>query len=392
MFAGALFSVLAIAPVPPGTLSVDAYFDDWYEQPVIALDRTVRGSIAGPDDLVGRIQIAQQGDAVFFALQIKDDTFQHGTVSHGDGAEIVFKGPAGTARVQIVLNTLEGSPAEVRVGGRLLKTAQVASTTRKDGWAVELSVPMSTFPGLRDGEVGLAVTVRDSDHDPTAAEAVLATGPLGGDGLPELPNFRLDAALGVYGLYQSERGSTFAELSSTKGNVAGDENAEEVVVNDTDVVVAGRGLPDGATFLYFTHGWRSGATISRLDLQELDGRPGKEILVERLEHTPEVDVEILEVYGVHQGLLKRMFAQKLAESFPTRAAEVRSRFKVLPPKGKGPSRFEVTVAKATNITDFDYPPEPPGPRSYQPIPLPWQRAHSLFYGLEVDAWRRPGGR
>ena len=105
-----------------------------------------------------------------------------------------------------------------------------------------------------------------------------------------------------------------------------------------------------------------------------------------------MDVEILEVYGVHAGLLKRMFAQKLAERFPTRGAEVRSRFRVLPPKGKGPARFEVTVAKATNITDFDYPPEPPGPRSYQPIPLPWQHAHNVFYGLEVDAWRRPGGR
>lgn len=390
MIVGALFSVLAIAPVPAGTLTVDAYFDDWYEQPAITLDRTVRGSISGPNDLVGRIQIAQQGESLFFALQIQDDTFQRGSPSNGDGAEIVFKGPAGTARVQIVLNELEGRPAEVRLGGRILKNAQVASTTRKDGWAVELSVPMATFPGLRDGEVGLAVTVRDSDHDPTAAEAVLATGPLGDDGLPALPNLRLDAALGVYGLYQSERGAMFAELSSTKGNVAGDENVEEVVVNDTDVVVAGRGLPDGASFYYFTHGWRPGSTVRRLDLQELDGRPGKEIIVERVHSAPEVEMEILEVYGVHGGLLKRMFAQELAERFPARTAELRARFKVLPPKGKGPVRFEVTVAQATNITDFDYPPEPPGPRSYQPIPLPWQHAHSLFYSLEGDTWRRPG--
>lgn len=391
MFVGALLSVLGLAPVTPGTLTVDAFFDDWSEQPVLALDRTVRGSIAGPNDLIGRVQIAQQGESLFFALQIQDDTFQRGTSALGDGAEIVFKGPAGTARFAIVLNQLEGTPAEVRRDGRPYKAAQVASTTRKDGWAVELSLPVAAFPGVREGEVGLAVTVRDADHDPSM-EAVMSTGPIGRDGLPELPNVRLDAALGMYGLYESERGSTMTELARRKGNVAGDENAEEIVVNDTDLVVAGRGLPEGATFFYFTHGWGSGATLKRFDLQELDGRPGKEIIVERVEHTADVDTEILEVYGVQDGLLKRMFAQKLAEVFTGRGAEVRARFKVLPPKGgKGPARFEVTAAAARNITEFDYPPEPPGIRSYQPLTLPWQEgAGSVFYGLEGEFWHRQG--
>lgn len=388
MLAGALFSVLSIAPVPSGTVEIDAFFDEWADQPVMTLDRTVRGSLLGPDDLSGKVQIALQDDRVCFALQIRDDLFQRGSAANGDSAEIVFKGPAGEARFQLVLNTLEATPAEVRQGGKVYRAAKVASTTRKDGWAVELSLPLAAFPGLRDGEVGLAVTVRDADSDPTVADAVLSTGPLGADGLPALPNLRLDAALGIYGLYQSERGSTFAELATTKGNVAGDEAAEEVVVNDTDIVVAGRGLPDGATFYYFTHGWGPGTTVGRLDLQALDGRPGKEILVERIEHAPEVDVHIMEVYGVHEGLLKRMFAAKIAERFPSRGAELRARFKVLPPPGKGASRLEVTVAVAQGLTEFDYPPEPKGPRSYQPLILPWTPgARAATYTLDGDAWR-----
>ena len=393
MFAGVLLSVLGLAPVLPGTLTVDAFFDDWSEEPVWQLDRTVRGSIAGPSDLVGRIQLAQSGESLFFALQIQDDEFQRGTPTLGDAAEILFKGPAGTARFLVVLNQLEGTPAEVFRGGKPYKAARIASTTRKDGWAVELSLPVSVFPGLKEGDVGLAVTVRDADHDPSM-EAVLSTGPIGRDGLPEFPNVRLDVALGMYGLYQGERGTTMAELSRTRGNVAGDENPEEIVVNDLDLVVAGRGLPEGATFFYFTHGWGAGATLKRLDLQELDGRPGKEILVERVEHAPDVDTEILEIYGVQDGLLKRMFAQKLAEVFPSRGAEVRARFKVLPGAGRGrngPARFEVTRGVAKNVTEFDYPPELPGVRGYQPLRLPWSaEAGSAFYGLEGEFWQSQG--
>jgi hypothetical protein len=257
---------------------------------------------------------------------------------------------------------------------------------------------MATLPGLRDGDgrarrhgAGLVTTT------PRAAEARARHGAPGRRRAPgAAQSSGFDAALGVYGLYQSERGGDARpSWRRTKGDVAGDENVpEKVVVNDADVVVAGRGLPDGASFYYFTHGWRA-----RLDgvvgwtCMELDGRPGKEIVVERVEHPPGVDVTILEIYGVSGGVLKRMFAQKLAEVFPDRGAEVRSRFRILPrPAGaagkKAPARFEVTRAVVRGLDEFTYPPEPPGTRSHQPIPLPWQGEGSLFYGLSDDHWSR----
>lgn len=383
-----LAAALGLVPLPEGALTVDAYFDDWAEVPVMPLDRAVRGSLLGPDDLGGRVQIAVAGERVFFALQIQDDRFQPGTLANGDGAEILYRGPGGrSARFAVVLNELEPRPAEVRRGGAVLRTARVASTTRKDGWAVEISLPISELPGIREGEVGLVVAVRDADVGP-GADAVFATGPLGGDGLPALSNLSMAAPEGVYDQYLQERGGGVVELARRKGNVAGDETPEEVVVNSADIVVTGRGLPDGAMFFYFTHGWGSGSTLKRFDLQELDGRPGKEILLERVEPGDGISVEILEVYGVEAGLLKRMFAVKLAEVFPSRKAEVRSRFKVLPPKGRGAARFEVTVAKAVNITDFDYPPEAPGQRSYHPLPLPWRETRSAIFAIEGDYWQR----
>jgi len=389
LLAGVLLAqAVALVPLPEGALTVDAYFDDWVEVPVMALDRAVRGSLVGPDDLGGRVQIATAGERVYFALQIRDDRFQPGGPASGDGAEILYRGPGGrTARFNVVLNELEGRVAEVRVGGRVHKPAKIASTTRKDGWAVEISLPIGDFPGIREGAVGLAITVRDADLGPSV-EAVFATAPIGPDGLPALSNVTLSGAAGAYDAYLQERGGGVVELGRLKGNVAGDETPEEVVVNSSDLVVSGRGLPDGAMFFYFTHGWGGSATLKRFDLQELDGRPGKEILVERVEPGDGISVEILEVYGVHAGLLKRMFAVKLAEVFPSRRAEVRARFKVLPAKGKGPARFEVTVATATNITDFDYPAEAPGQRSYHPIPLPWRESRSAIFALEDDYWQR----
>lgn len=389
-----LATVIGLVPLPPGALTVDAFFDDWSDLPVVPLDKTVRGSLAGPDDLDARVQMAVTGDDLAFALQVRDDLFQRGTPTTGDGVEILYRGPGGkSARIQLVLNQLEGRPATIVLDGRPAKGTRIASTLRKDGWAVEAAVPLAALPGFRDATVGLAITVRDSDHDPTETEALLTTAPLAADGLPALENVRFDAALGVYGLYQSERGGTLTDLASTKGDVAGDALPEEVVVNDADVVVAGRGLPDGATYYYFTHGWSAGTTVSRLDLMELDGRPGKEIVLERVEHPPGVDVTILEIYGVSGGVLKRMFAQKLAEVFPDRGAEVRSRFRILPrPAGaagkKAPARFEVTRAVVRGLDEFTYPPEPPGTRSHQPIPLPWQGEGSLFYGLSDDHWSR----
>jgi len=389
-----LATVVGLIPLPPGSITVDAFFDDWLEVPLVPLDKTVRGSLAGPDDLDARVQVAVIGDAVAFALQVRDDVFQRGTATTGDGVEILYRGPGGkTARVKLILNALEGHPAELRLGGRPVEGARIASTLRKDGWAVEAAVPIAILPGFRDGAVGLALTVRDSDRDPSETEALLTTSPLAADGLPALENVRFDAALGIYGLYQSERGGTLSELARIKGDLAGDALPEEVVINDADVVVAGRGLPDGATYYYFTHDWGAGATVSRLDLMELDGRPGKELVLERVEHPSGVDVTVLEIYGVSGGVLKRMFAQKLVEVFPDRGAEVRSRFKVLPrpagPAGKSvPARFEITRAIVRGMDEFTYPPEPPGARSYQPIPLPWHGGGSLFYSLSDDHWSR----
>ena len=383
---------LSWVPVAPGTFTVDAFFDDWSEVRPTPVDRVARGSLLGPDDCVPRAGLAISGDRLFVAVEVRDDLLQRGSAQFGDGLELAYASATGkgTLRLQVVLGELEGErPARAEVRGRPVKDVQVAGTQRKDGWAVEFSVPLTRLPGVRDGEFGLALVVRDADQDPTAPDAWLTSAPLGPDGLPELRNLRFEPTAGLYAQYVSELGQAPEVLTQTRGDLAGTPDAEEVVVNTQDLVVAGRGLPDGAVYYLFRHGWPAGTRITRLDLMELDGRPGRELLLEREVPADGVRVQILEIYGVRDGVLLRRFAQKLGEVFTDRGgASARSTFRILPAKGRGPRTFEVTVARLEGLDEATYPPETPGARPYQPLPLPWQVERAQRFALEGEVWER----
>ncbi len=386
MLAAGLLAVLSLTPLPPGSVTIDGFFNEWVDQPKLLMDRTLRGSLVGPGDLDANVQLAVDAGHLYVALQVVDDTFQHGTVDRGDGVELLFRG-AKSARFRIVLNDLEEHPAQVFKDGKPFKDAKIYSTTRRNGWAVELALPVEALPGLREGETGFVVTIRDSDADPMVVDAVLASGPVAGDGLPAQKDLSCEATAGLYTQYLKDRGGILTTLARRKGDLAGDSTPEEIVVNDADLVVTGLGLPEGASYYYFSHGWPEGSTLGRFDLMELDGRPGNEILVEHVVHGGEVNTTILEIFGIQDGLLKKMWGQRLAEVFPARNAEARSTFRLLPNRGKGPARFEVTRAVLKNLDEGSYPPDPPGSIVDQPLPLPWTSPGGRKYALEGDVWQ-----
>lgn len=387
----AILAALPLAPSPPGTIAVDAFFDDWKDLPVLPLEHLARGDLAGPGDLAGTVHVTFSDRTLFVGVQVRDDLFQPGYGRGGDRLALVFA-PAGRrpTTIDVVLNELEGAkPAEVRLRGRPVPGARVAGTTRRDGWAVELSLPLAAVPGALDGPVPFAAVVRDVDHDGVTVSAVVATAPIDGRGVPRAPTLHLDPAAGLYDRYRAERGVDPAIHARRRIDVSGDGVPELVVVNAADVVVLGRGLPGDAIYFYFTHGWADGAELLRLEAEDLDGRPGRELVVTRSAwRVPEkVRVEVLEIYGIREGFLKRMFGQQIAELRPAEGAELRARVRFL--RARGPRRIAVSPARARKLTRATYtPPDLPGTRPYEPLPLPWETRRAVIYALEGDVWLR----
>ena len=384
----ALAPLVALTPHPEGTFAVDAAFGDWAQVRPVLADRVSRGALSGADDCVPRARWAVSGDTLYFALEVRDDARTFGRDRTGDGAALVYAQGGQRVRVDFVLADLEGNaPVTARVNGRPAQGVRVAGTQRVDGWAVEAALPLASLPGFRDAPFGLALTVRDADTEGGQAEAVLSTTAVDDGGAPLESDLRYEPTAGLYALYVQDVGEDPEVLGRTQGDLAGDAEREDVVVNARDVVVLGRGLPEGTVYYLFNHGWPRGARLLRFDLMELDGRPGREILLEREVPYDGVRVQVLEVYGVVDGVLARRFAHKLGEVFDDRGgASARSRFRILPGAASAPRVFEVSTASLTGLTEATYPPEPPGTRSYQPLRLPWQGTAPARFKLEGAYW------
>jgi hypothetical protein len=383
----ALLEPRVLAPTP-GAIEVDAFFEDWQGLTSFAFEHLVSGDLAGPGDLAGTVGVTYDGAHLYAGVQVKDDVLQPGAGRGGDRLALVFVVGGRKRTLEVTLNDLEGArPAAMKLDGKVVLDGRISGTTRKDGWAVELSIPLAALPGVTAGAFAFSAVVGDVDRDPTKTEAVIATAPAGGPA-----NLRFDTTAGLFEQYLAERGALPKELGRRRTDVNGDGAPEEVVVNDTDVVVLGRGLPGGAIYFYFGHAWGEGATLQNLELKDVDGRPGNEIVVthSRWAVPGELRVEVLEIYGVRDGFLKRMFGQKLVEERPREGAELRTTLRFLGPKKRGePHRIAVSPAVVTGLTQATWAPAESG-RSYEPIPLPWDedKPKDVVYELRDDVWLR----
>lgn len=382
-----LLQPLSLPPTTPSAVKVDAFFDEWADLPVLMLDRVVSGHVDGPNDLSARVQLAWTPETLFVAVQAKDDLFQAGGLETGDRLELVFA-PEGRAplRVRIVLRDLEDPPPVVHLDGKPVKGARAAGTYRKNGWAVEASIPLRALPGLIGAEIPFAAVIHDLDRDAARPDGVLATAPVNEALVPTLPTLRLDPASGLLESFHAERGQDRV-LAELRGDLTGDGLDEQVLITERDVVVLGNALPGGAGYFYFTHGWRDAPEIKRADLMELDGRPGRELFVERAEWAivDDVRVEVAEIYGIHGGVLKRMFAQKLAEDHRREGRSLRAKLKLQP--GKGARAIRVEAALAEGFNPGNYVDVDAGQMPFESVPLPWE-GKGRTYGLAGDHWKR----
>ncbi len=390
-----LSAPLVIAPADPGVIEVDAFFDEWDRRPAALAETVVSGQRGGRADLSARINVAFDDHRLYLAAQVVDDKFVPGGATEGDRLVFAFT-PTGDAhggprRIQIVLNTLEVRPPTVEVDGKHCPGCKAVGTMRRDGWAVEASVPLLGLPVHTWGPLRFAAIIHDADSDPTTPDAVIATDPVTADLAPKTIALHLDPLLALEEgrrAYESDRGR-HKPLASLVADVAGDSFPEEVRVTDDDIALIGRDLPDRAAYLYFQHGWRSGAKLVDTELKNLDGAPGDELLVRHTEWSVprEVEVEIIEIYGVHDGFLKRRFAAKVGTRFVGKGSAT-SAFEVRRAQPGKPRPLRVGVATLDGLARADYYDPDHGVKlPAQAQPMPWSRKKPVDYVLKGESWQ-----
>lgn len=382
---------LIIAPAEPSP-AIDAFFDDWSGVPMALFDTTARGERHGDRDLGGTWQVAFDTARVYLAAQVVDDKFQPGGAEQGDRLFFVVRPDEGPTRtVQVVLNTLEVRPPTVRIDGKPCPGCKTAGTLRVDGWAVEVSIPAMNLPLPGAGTVRSVALVHDADADANTVEGVVATAPVDGDLMPTKKNLRLEALAALdegRQIYRADRRPLGMPKRTLHADVYGDAFPEEILVTDDDIVLIGKDLPERAAYMFFTHGWREDPEVTRAEFAELDGVPGEELIVEHTEWSVpgEVRVGIVEVYGLHEGFLKRRFAHKVHVEFVGKGSAT-APFEVLRKKDGKAHRLQIGVAVPDGLERRDDYRADPSNFYAPPPPMPWNSKRPRVFRLEGERWR-----
>lgn len=375
-----LATPLALPPTTAQSVQVDGFFDEWADRPVWSVAHRRGPQLDGAGDLSARIQLAWTPDRLFFAAQVVDDKFQFGDGVQGDRLSFTWPGH----RLEIVLRDLEDRPPIARIDDRPIKAAKLFGTYRKDGWAVEGSVPLTALPGLTGEPVKFAAVIHDADLN-RAEQTILANAPIDSKLQTDEITLHISATAGLDVRYRAEQNDG-TPIKRLRGDVAGSSAlSEEVLISDRAIAVLGHGLPGGVGYTFATHGWRAGIKIVDAQLIQADGRGPKELWVVHTEWAvpDQTQIEVTEIWGVRDGQLRALFGHKTGEWMPNRARTRAARSKVV---RKGDRIFvhpaEVEGYNEGNWREID-PPDMP----FYPLILPWQHKKPVEYRLKDGEWR-----
>ncbi len=373
-----LAAVLALAPIRPDAIQVDAFFDDWAGRESLPVRVAVRGE---PDADQARVHLAWTPEHLLLAVQVVDDRYQPGDGLTGDRLTLTWSGHA----LEIVLRDLESPPPIARIDGRDVRAAKFHGTQRKDGWAFEAALPLGDLPTLVGEPVNLAVVIHDADET-RAADSVRASTRVDAQLQALETTVHFGATAGLVDRFEAEQ-SHMAPLRTLTGNLYGGAGLlEEVRISAQEIAVLGHELPAGMGYTFATHGWRTNPTLGEVRLAELDGRPGQELFVTHREWAVpgETEVEVAEIWSVTAEGLRCLFAQKVGEFSPG-FGEASTQVEILP--GPPPVRLQVAPARVKGFNPGNYVAVDPPDMPFLPLPLPWQQAKPRQFRLVDGAWR-----
>ena len=153
-------------PRCPGPITIDGHLADWQwlDRAGTPVTHVTAGARTGDDDCSARFRAAWDGSCVYFAVEVKDDTFVEPPSAHkfwlGDSVELWVGGD------QFGVGTVGGKPFVVCYNRpAAAKGAKAAVLRRGDDWICEvaLAVGSLTPTAARKQPTPMAVGVNDAD-------------------------------------------------------------------------------------------------------------------------------------------------------------------------------------------------------------------------------------
>jgi hypothetical protein len=211
--------------------------------------------------------------------------------------------------------------------------------------------------------------------------AIAKTGP--SEATPSPPPAKASepaSAAKVYGLYRRDRRPSGSARFEQSGNVAGDKQAERVLLHDRDLVVFGPGYRGGSAYAYTQLPFAKNDDIDSVQLKDATGDGLAELVVrgrlraqgskgEEVERTVEL------VYQVTDQGIRRVFGAEVRRTIGANSVAGAITY------GPDAGAIRLTTGKATGFTSSTYPFDPDaGPvGGIEPLLLPWGSTKSIDY-------------
>ncbi|MBW2735686.1 MAG: hypothetical protein JRH20_25150 [Deltaproteobacteria bacterium] len=312
-------------PAEDGVFFLDGLFTEW--KGVTAVEVATpqhimqgRKSWNNAKDLSFRVMCNYSKRHLYLAVEVKDEYFVRTNKRKGDDhLRLSFgRGKARTLRV------FPGDLKKIRGGaywGRhKAKGIKMAEAMRRDGWAVELRLPMNRIPGYRVGQEAIHLNVAVADADWRAkVETVMATG------RSRLVVAQVAADLSAF--LKAMKASPKDIRMRKAADVVGGRRVEQVMWLRRAIGIVGEDLPSGGYFTFNLPAARA-ADIRWVRLMDLNGDRKQEIVTRYVQRGGGGRREVVAVYRFDDGnRFVRPFAHEVLKGQGSRTIVNRITFK-----------------------------------------------------------------
>jgi hypothetical protein len=373
-------------------IRVDGSLRDWGGAERVSLGE-------GPDASM-RYAIGHDARGFYFAAEVSDDRLVRTPTPGAREDAIIFTFARGQRAFDVFLfaGVTGRSPASAgiaQVGTQrvsAISSAQVveAPAARGHGYVLEAFVPFAAIPGSEQWQEGRgSVRLRDVDseaHPEIEAEPAL---------VPVEPR-RLGALVPLIGTggtegglteFLNQRGLASARPShDLRGDVAGDDQPERVVVVDRFLFVSGPGFRGGRGFAYHELPVSGARDVRDADLEDLTGDGKAELVIVLRQRNDQGERDLWQVMSLSGESPRSMFAIEIRKA--TQAGFVEARVSLS--RGRGARTIELRSGSARGLDRASYQESPAS--DVEPILLPWGPIMERTYRWDGRAFARAGER